>query len=175
MDPASDDAGITLVELIVYIAVSALLAGLMATMLAVGLNSQASTKGRDTATGKAQVVNDLLTASIRNATAFRVDGTVLRARVGTGTSTFECRAWDVTGGQVRYTHSSSAITSIANTSSWRVLATGATGTLTAGAPFAASGQRLSFGLSISAGDTAVPLSGGVVAQAASEGSASTCW
>jgi hypothetical protein len=172
--PASDDEGVTLVELIIYIALSALIAGLMATMFAVGLNSQSTTKEADTATGKAQTVSDLLTFSIRNATAFRVDGTVLRARVGTSGTSYECRAWDVTGGQVRYTRSSSAITST-NSTSWSVLATGASGTLTSGAPFAASGQRLTFGISISAGGTAVPLSGGAVAQAASEGSGSTCW
>jgi len=169
-----DDAGVTLVELIVYIAVSALVAGLMATMFAIGITSQSATKERDTLTGKAQTVSDLLTYSMRNATAFRVDGTVLRARVATGTTSFECRAWDVTGGQIRYTASAASI-AIPSTSSWSVLATGATGTLASGAPFAVTGKRLSFGITISAGGTAVPLSGGVAAQATSEGAGSSCW
>ena len=96
--PSDDDAGVTLVELIIYMVVGLLLLSLMAGLFANGLSSQAQTTDRDTATGKATVVTDSLQTSIRNATAVNPSsgtGKTIVALVATGTSGWECRAWKI--------------------------------------------------------------------------------
>lgn len=171
-----DDAGVTLVELIVYVAVAALFLGLMASLFATGLKTESTTRERDTATGKAQVVSDSIATSIRNASAFQIDGKLLRARVATGASGWECRAWVLTaGGDLAYKTSTTAIPS-GNYTGWTALATGVTGTKTAGSPFASSGNRLDLGYTVTKGSATVPITSGVTAQAVSTGGTpTTCW
>lgn len=171
-----DDAGVTLVELIVYIVVASLFLGLMASLFATGLKTESGTRDRDTATGKAQVVSDSIATSIRNASAFQIDGKLLRARVATGASGWECRAWALTAaGDLVYTTSTTAIPAGAYTG-WTTLASGVTGTKTAGSPFASSGARLDLGMTVTRGTAVVPLTSGVTAQAVSTGGTpSSCW
>ncbi|WP_439594155.1 hypothetical protein [Microbacterium sp.] len=171
-----DDSGVTLVELIVYIAVAALFLGLMAGIFAAGLRTESATRDRTTATGKAQVVSDSIATSIRNASAFQIDGKLLRARVATGASGWECRAWVLTaGGDLAYKTSTTAIPS-GNYTGWKSLATGVVGTKTAGSPFAASGNRLDLGYSVTQGASVVAITNGVTAQAVSTGGTpTTCW
>lgn len=202
-----DDSGLSLVELLVYSAVSALFLGLLALMFVNGVQAQAQTSDRDTATGRAGVVSDSILSSIRNASAFTILGAnrALVAKVSTAGGAFECRAWVLTtGGDLRYTASPSAI-SIASTTGWTILVdgdsatgSGATASLNRrdgshadGSPrftridadgdgltdaFSRTGQTLSIGLQISLGDADVPVSNGVTAQAATDGTSTTaCW
>jgi type II secretory pathway pseudopilin PulG len=184
--PTTDDRdrGVTLVELIVYIAVGALFASLLASLFVSGLKSQAQTRDRDIATGKAQVVTDMLQKSVRNAQALQVDGSVLRARVATGASGWECRAWALTpAGTVVYTTSASAIAP-SPTSSWTTLigpddgqqgaAVNVAGTLASDRPFALNGTRLDYGFTVSVGTATVPVTGSIVAQARPDGAGSQC-
>ena len=67
-----DDDGVTLVELIISIAVSALFLGLLALMFVNGLRAQAQTTDRDTATGQSVVVTHSLLTSLRNADLFQI-------------------------------------------------------------------------------------------------------
>lgn len=95
-----DDAGLTLVELLISLFVGAVLLSLVATVFASSLQSNAATRDRDLATGRAQAISTSLITSIRNARAVTVqdltDGaTVLRALVAKGGSAWECRAWAV--------------------------------------------------------------------------------
>ena len=176
-----DDAGVTLVELIIYIAVSALFLGLLALMLVNGLRAQAQTTDRDTATGQSVVVSNSILTSLRNATTFTV----------------------TTGGDVRYRAAASTI-SLSDTSAWTVLVDGDPGGDGAhpslsrrdgnnpdGTPkftavdadgdgltdaFSRSGKTLSIGLDITRGDSTVALSNAVTAQATTEGTDTlACW
>lgn len=170
-----DDEGVTLVELVVYIVVAAILLGLVASLFATGMRSQAETRNRDTATTTAQVAADSLHASVRNAAAFRVDGSFLRARVAIGQSGWECRAWGLTAAkQLVYRVSPTSI-AIDSTAGWTVLASGVTGQKSGGSPFSGSGDRLDIAFTVTVGSAAVPIADGVARQAASEGSATSCW
>jgi Tfp pilus assembly protein PilV len=99
-DPLETEAGLTLVELLITVFVSAVLLGLVATIFVTTLQANAATRDRDLATGRAQAISTSLTTSVRNASAVSVTataggGTVVRARVATGSASWECRAWAV--------------------------------------------------------------------------------
>lgn len=170
-----DDAGLTLVELIVAIVVSGLLLGLLVVAFVNGLAAQQQATARDRATGQANLLSASLTSSLRNATATRVaaDGARVDATVFTSTGSWECRAWALDGGEVRY--SSGATARATSTTGWTALATGAEGTLDADAAFAAEGDRtVAIGIRVTdAAQTAV-ISNGVTAQAVAPGGAPTC-
>jgi hypothetical protein len=175
-----EDAGLTLVELIVYAAVSALFLGLLAGMFVSGLTAQQQSVARDSATGSANVVSATLSSAIRNATAFRVtgEGTRLDAAVALGEGTIECHAWALvaTPGGKEIVHRSGTSGPLPPAdASWATLATSVTGSLAHGALFADDGaRRLRVGMNIAAGDSTVPFTDGITAQAVPQG-AFGCW
>jgi len=175
-----DEEGVTLVELIVYIAIGALFAGLVASIFVSGLHSQAQTRDRDAATGKAQVVTDMLQASLRNADAVHVDGQVLVARVATGATGWECRGWALTAdGAILYAHGSGVLTTADTT--WTPLVgpadrDGASVSVEGGGdPFTLTGTQLDYLFTVRAGTASVPVRGSVTPQAVAEEAVSTCW
>ncbi|MCM3697668.1 PulJ/GspJ family protein [Microbacterium oleivorans] len=100
-EPAEDDAGMTLVELMIAVFVGSVLLALVATILATTLQATAATRDRDLATGRVQAISTSLTTSLRTAASVTVEspaagGAVLRALVATGESGWTCRAWAVT-------------------------------------------------------------------------------
>lgn len=174
--PLADDAGMTLVELIMYILLSALFLGLLATLFATTLTAGQQTRNRDTATGTAQVVSESLQTSVRNAALVRVDGAQLRAVVATGASQWECRAWALQSGELRYRASASAIPVGTATTGWTVLARGVVGTKAAGSPFVLSSvDSVSIGYRVTVGEASVDITSAATAQAKSEGSIPACW
>ncbi|WP_158597320.1 hypothetical protein [Microbacterium telephonicum] len=156
----------TLVELIVVIAVSALFLGLLAGLFINGIQTQEQATARDRATGRANVVSSSIGTSVRNAVAVKVSGSGSRldAKILTTAGGFECRAWVLDGTALRY---SSGTTARANTpSGWTALATGVTATLSGGAAFALQGtQAVSFGLTVTDNGQKAVLTDGVKAQA----------
>nr|WP_274635828.1 prepilin-type N-terminal cleavage/methylation domain-containing protein [Microbacterium bovistercoris] len=173
-----NDAGITLVELIVSVVVGAIIAGLMAGLFINGLKSQAQTTDRDTATGTATVIANSLQTSIRNAvsvTPSTGSGRTLVALVATGASGWECRAWSLTPDGLLMYKSANAKFSTTSTTGWTRIASGVRGSLTGGAIFTSvSATQVKYAFTLSAGTAGVPVSGGVVAQAVIEG-AGPCW
>ena len=171
----SDDAGMTLVELIIYGAITALIMSVLATLFASSLSAEAQTRDRDTATGRSQVIMSSLQSSIRNASELRVDGAVVRAVVATGTSEWSCEAWALQGDRLLHRTSSSAIGMPgASGTGWSPLATGVSAAKT-GSAFSISGRTLSVSLSVKAGTTIVPATGKILAQAKQGGTATKCW
>lgn len=177
-----DESGMSLPEVIVYIAVSVIVILGMVSMFASALSAQADTRDRDTATGSVAVAVNSLQASIRNSSAFDVSGNTLRARVAIGNGTqWECRAWSLSGGTLFYTTASSAVAIPVDPKAegWAELASGLTGTLDAppGVPFLRSGSQLSYGFHVLVGEagTEVVLEGGAVPQATGAGSPTSCW
>ncbi|UUT35179.1 type IV pilus modification PilV family protein [Microbacterium elymi] len=180
--PRGWDAGITLVELIIYIAVGALFAGILASLFISGITSQTNTRDRDVATGKAQVVTDMLQASIRNADAVHVDGGMLVARVATGTTGWECRAWALTDQKaIVYKHGTAAPGTVDTT--WTPLigpadAQGDNASVSVeggGVPFTLTGTQLDYRFTVTAGTVTLPITGSVIAQAKTDGAVSSCW
>ncbi|GAA5097107.1 hypothetical protein GCM10025760_30890 [Microbacterium yannicii] len=95
----ADDGGVTLIELIMYVGLAAVVLGLMTALFTTGWQSQAATTESDSLTGRAAVTNETLQSGIRSASWFAVtdDGGTLRARVLIDSGSSECRAWVVTG------------------------------------------------------------------------------
>lgn len=169
------DAGMSLMELIIAGAITALLTGLMATMLITGLNSDAASRDRDLATGRAQVVSDSIATSVRNANAVRVDGAMLRARVAVSASTWECRGWALASdGRLLYRAQAGALPATP-TSDWTAIAEGVRGTLTGSVPFSASSTTVTLGYTVTLGDASVPITSRAVASARPLGAGAACW
>lgn len=173
-----DDAGVTLVELIVAMVVGLLFLSLVAGLLVNGISAQAQTADRDTATGAATDVASSLQTSLRNASAVSPSsgtGNTLVALVATGSTGWQCRAWVLTSGGSLMYKSASAQFSTASTAGWTALATGITGSFSGGAMFrASSSTQLAYSFTLTVGSSTVPITGGVTAQAVM-GSGGPCW
>ncbi len=172
--PRSDDEGVTLVELIVYLAVGALILALMAGLLVNGLKSQAQTTDRDTATGRATIITNSIQTSVRNASAVTVspDGKSLVAVVATGTTGWECRAWTVTStGAMLYKSAAAKIT--VPLTAGTALASGVA-PISSTPVFAQAGSQVTVQLTVTAGAAVVPVTSGATAQALIVG-AGPCW
>ncbi|HEY3339438.1 MAG TPA: hypothetical protein VGK18_13120 [Propionicimonas sp.] len=170
-----DDAGMSLPEVIVYAAVSALLLSVLAGVFYVGSQTQAAVGGRDAATGAGQVVTNSLQTSVRNASSLLVTGTLVKARVATGALGWQCVTWALTAdNKLVYRAASAAITST-DYSTWTVLATGARGLLGGGAAFSGGSTQVSYSLSFASGSVSVPVAGAAMANAYGTGSPESCW
>jgi Tfp pilus assembly protein PilV len=209
-DDLDPDAGLSLIELLVSTFVAAVMLGLIATILVTTLQATAATRDRDRATGQAQAISTSLSVSVRNAAAVTVQaaaggGSLLRARVATGASSWECRTWalvdlerwDAPGRRAgadgrfelrSFTYAPLTGTTAAPTPAvaWGVLAerveksTDAAGT--AKPFFAQDGDRVSWNLVAAASEepqlndkSIAAVSGSAVARARQEGSAVRCW
>jgi type II secretory pathway pseudopilin PulG len=186
----ADDAGITLVELIVGLVIAGMFMGLLSLVFVNGLTSQQQSVARDAATGQANVVRSTLADSLRNATAVRVSGGGTRvdavvARVSSSLSgwTWECRAWVLHDKSIRYSAGTTARG--ADASTWAVLAgktaqrplDKVTGTI-GGVPFALVGSKgVQIGIDVTSGEDpqTVSVSDGMTAQAVASEGAITCW
>jgi hypothetical protein len=170
-----DEAGMSLVEVIVYSALTALVLSVLGGLFYVGFQTQASVASRDAATGAAEVVSNSVQTAVRNASGVLVSGTLLKARVATGATGWQCVAWAVTtDSKVVYKTASAAITST-DYSTWTVLATGARGRLSGGAAFSGGSTQVSYGLDLTSGSSTVPIEGTATASALGTGSPESCW
>lgn len=187
---ARDEAGVTLVELIVGMVVAGMFAAMLTLMFINGWTSQQKSIARDSATGQANVLRTSLSDSLRNATAVRVSGGGTRVdavvgRVGASLTgwTWECRAWALHDRSIRYSAGPTARGT--DVASWATLAGKSaqapldvvTGTIS-GVPFALVGAKsVQIGIDIRSGidPQTVSISDGMTAQAVSTEAAITCW
>lgn len=185
-----DDAGVTLVELIVGMVVAGMFAAMLSMMFINGWTSQQKSVARDSATGQANLVRTSLSDSLRNATAVRVSGGGTRVdavvgRVGSSLTgwTWECRAWVLHDKSIRYSAGPTARG--ADVATWAALAGKTaespldvvTGTIS-GVPFALVGSKsVQVGIDVRSGKDpqTVSVSDGMTAQAVSTEAAITCW
>lgn len=124
----ADEDGVTLVELIVAVVISAMFGGVLALMFVNGWDAQERSVSRDTATGQANLVKTTMSDSLRNATSLRVSdsGKRLDALVAvpstsfTGTWTWECRAWTLTDESIRFSEGTTIRDS--DPATWTVIA-----------------------------------------------------
>ncbi|PKI90255.1 hypothetical protein CW368_10780 [Actinomycetales bacterium SN12] len=169
------DDGMTLVELIIVVLVSGVFLTLIALIFGSSLGAQQRATERDAITAQLNAATAHVTETVRsssdikvNATGTRVDARFLKA----DGVTWECRAWAVVTKQLRYSAGASARS--ADTTTWKLLASGMKGTLGGGTAFAQSGKRLSLGLEQTQGQTTVAVSNGAVAQIVMTGGPA-CW
>ncbi|GAA5037194.1 hypothetical protein ACFQRL_13465 [Microbacterium fluvii] len=96
--PRNDD-GMSMIELVVYAVIAALLLGVLGGILISGMRSTVITGDRDAATGTVQAISTSLSSDIRNASSVQLtqsgSTTVVRARVADGRSAWDCRAYAV--------------------------------------------------------------------------------
>lgn len=170
------DAGMSLTELIIYIGIAVLVTLGVSSMFISGIGANTATSNRDAATGQAQLISTTLQVGVRHASDVTVTGDLLRARVATGDSGWQCEAWAITpGGQFVHRTSTSAIAVPSDYADWAVLAKDARGTLSGGRVFAVSTNRVEAALTITVGEVSVPITTDAVAQARGEGSPASCW
>lgn len=194
------DDGMTLVELIVSSAIGAVFLTVLATLFITSWQADAATRDRDAATGTAHVITNSLQTSIRNASGFKIDGSLLRARVATGSAGWECRAWRLTNPrtiegekwfELQYNHGGAAIT--AASAGWTDLLNGFSGddeervlvrgNPTADAPFGQQGALLTLNFRVVVVDLGDPTLDGelvsvtadAISQAKGEGNPTSCW
>lgn len=176
---ARDDDGVTLVELIVTISLSAIVLALIAVTFVNGITAQRDGVARDAATGQTNVVATTLATSIRNSGAVRVSGagTRLDAVYIAPNGTPECRAWAVVtkSGVPTLVYRASKTGAVPTaTSAWTTLAKNVTGTLTAGAVFSAVGVKtVQIGMEVKTDQVKVAVTDGVTAQALGQESVMT--
>ena len=181
--PSRNESGVTLVELIIYVAVSTVALVALASLFWNGVQANASTRDRDSATDAAQLIVASVQSGIRNSSSFTVSTAtisgsvvpVLRASVltGSGSWTWQCQAWAVTA-DGKFVRSTSRQAD-GSYSGWAQLAVGAhvEGALTGMQPFADRNPLLQLGLKVKVGGVTVPVSTGVVRQTTGPG-ALTC-
>lgn len=175
-NPAQKDAGMTMVELIVYISLAVLVTLVATATFTSGVTADRATKARDTATGNVHVISSSIQSSIRNASDFSITGNLLRARVAVGSSGWQCKAWAITpAGALVHLTSATAIAVPGSYTGWTVLADRARGTLSGGQAFIKSANRLEARLEIQVAEAKVPVNADAVAQARGTGSPATCW
>lgn len=174
--PITDpQAGISLVEVIMYSTLTVLVLTVVASLFYVGFQTQAVAGDRDAATAQAQVVANTLQSNIGNASAISVTGSTVQARVATGTSGWQCVAWALTADQkLVYRTSDSPITDTDYTT-WTVLATGVSGGLGGGDAFSGDAAQLDYSLRFASGTVTVPIAGSATATAFGAGSPESCW
>ncbi len=172
--PLGED-GVSLVEVILYSGLTALTLTVLGGVFAAGLQTQAAARDRDAAAGAAQVATTSLQVGIHNASAVLVTGNVLKARVATGTTGWQCAAWALTpDNKLVYRAEAGPITST-DYSAWTVLVAGASGRLGGGAAFSGDSSQVSFSLGLGSGAATVPVAGVAVPGAYGPGSPVACW
>ena len=165
----------SIVEVIIYSALTALMLSVLGGLFYVGFQTQAAAGSRDAATGAAQVVGNSLQTSVRNASSLSVSGTLLKARVASGATGWQCVAWALTAdNKLVYKAASAAITST-DYSTWTVLAVGASGRLGSGAAFSGGSAQVRYSLAFTSGSITVPVAGTATVSASGTGSPESCW
>ena len=190
------DDGFTMVELIVYSAVTVLVATMLASIFLSAWQADATTRDRESATAAAHTFTTSIQTSIRNSSGFHFDGTLLQARVSKGASAWECRAWRlanprVIGGQtwyeLQYNRGNAAITNASP--GWKALVGEGEpqrplvqGSPTPDKPFGGYANLLTFNLKILIVDLAQPSLDGASVEVRGEalaqakgGTSPTCW
>lgn len=106
----TSEAGLSLIELVVYMLLATILLVTMAMILANSWNAQNDVQTTNSATNRGQLIGQNIERAMRNAIAFDVspDGSMLRVHTTLG-GVRECQAFWMTGGAAYMTNSSAAL------------------------------------------------------------------
>lgn len=169
-----NDQGLTLIELIIYVVIAGVFGGLLAVVFSTGMQVDAKTRDRDSATGGAQVVTTNVLMSIRNASDVRIKDSVLQARVATGSADWECRAWALWNGDLVYADYALGEHAPASKDEWAKIVENVTGSQS-GEAFTMQGERVAVRVVVTAGEVSVPVAGSALARARQNGAPTPCW
>lgn len=115
------EAGITLIELIIYVLVSSTLLLATALMLINSVNAQRDVLSTSEATARGQAMGATIERAVRNAVAFEVAtdaaGSTLRVRT-TLSGSLTCQGFTFSGGDVRMRLSASALMDPSGWTTW---------------------------------------------------------
>jgi type II secretory pathway pseudopilin PulG len=187
----TDESGITLVELLVYIVLLGAVMGIVVNLFSTSVRTEARIRSVSSDVRSAQLVSDSLVSGVRNSSGYKLSlpfgaDQLLVARVANTqgeTITWECRGWYYAAGNktIRTALMPSPYTAPTwEPSSWTLLGTGVTPTPGNGdAVFTttttAAGQQLGFSFQFaSSGNTPVGISNTVVGRAGPSGTP-TCY
>ncbi len=130
---SSEDRGITLVELLVYMMLAIVVLTIVSAILINSFRAQSQVQDGAQSASTAQLIAESVGQGVRNASALEVTTpasgtTILRTRSidGSASGAWYCQAWVYSGGEVRTTRSTSAIPTpdAATLATWTLLARG---------------------------------------------------
>jgi Tfp pilus assembly protein PilW len=168
----TDDSGLSLVELIVYVLVGSIVVLATAAILINSWTTQRNVTNVSDATNRGQVVTSTIERAMRNAIAFDVslDGTTLMVHTSLP-GHLECQGFNLTAGQSRLKTSSSALGVASGWNVWQqgVAQRGST-------PFfAETGQSITYAFDITTSAAPVRFAGQTAARSAATGVSAPCW
>ena len=181
------DEGMSLVELIVAVAVSAVMLSLIAVIFGQGLNTQQQQAARSAATNQLNAVSVYINESMRNAVEARTaeGDTRLDLKVlNTSGTAFECRSWKIDDEKLWYSGGVGPRGALQMTppTDWAVLASPIVNTpgdaTTPSEPSSftgGAGRNVSYLLNISDGDVSVTIHDGGYPGAKTSLGGATCW
>lgn len=156
------ELGMSLVELIVAMAVSAMMLGLIAMIFGQGLTAQLQQTSRNSAAAQLNAVSAYLNESMRDAVAARISDSGSRLDmtvINEAGTAYECRAWKISGTTLYYKASNLAPTF--SSSSWAKLAESLVAPASGGTVgFTSSGDAFSYLLNVKPGDIEVTIRDG---------------
>ena len=170
---AEPEAGVTLIELIVYVLLVGIILIATSMILTNSISTQRDVTSVSSATARGQAMGHTIERAVRNGLAFEVDATGTELRVRTSLSgSLACQAFQLTTGQARMALSSTALPAAAT--DWTQWEDGIT--KDGVTPFlAASGQRVSYTFEITTEGAPVRISGEASTRSTPTGVTAPCW
>ena len=171
-DTATADAGISLIELILYMMLAVLALTASLTVLVLSWTTQRDVESVNTATNRGQAMGATIERAMRNALDFDVsaDGSQLRVRTSLEGS-LQCQGFLLTDGAARLSQSASTLT---ESSTWTIWQGGIVRAGTA-AYFSPSGDTVSYAFDIATDSAPVRIVGEAAARSAATGVSAPCW
>jgi type II secretory pathway pseudopilin PulG len=169
---ATSEAGLTMVELLVYMILSVVVLGIGGNVLISSLQAQRDMSNLADSTSLSQLVTSSVRSGIRNSSAFEVAtptalGQLVRSRSVTttsaGVSTWACRAWYLTASGTFYQKTSTtgtiaAPTVIGDLSTWQMVTSGLSVPTGTSQAFTGSAGQVDLAIQVTNGSTKAVLS-----------------
>ncbi|WP_175525243.1 prepilin-type N-terminal cleavage/methylation domain-containing protein [Microbacterium sp. cf046] len=172
MSRSDREAGVSLIELIVYVLVSSILLLAMSSILINSWTTQRNVTSVSDATNRGQVISSTIERAMRNALAFDVsaDGTTLRVRTSLN-GILACQGFVLTPGQSRMSLSSSTLTDNSTWAEWQP------GVVPRGSVpfFSVTASTVMYTFDIQTSSTPVRFGGQAFARSSATGVTTPCW
>lgn len=168
----SDDSGVSLIELLVYMFLTTIILGATTLILINSLTTQKAVTSVTEATNRGQTMGTTIERAMRNALAFdlNVDGTELRVRTSFAGNR-ACQAFSLTDGQARMYMSSSALPASTSWGDWEqgISRDGTT------PYFSDSGSTVTYTFKIQTDSAPVRIAGEASTRSVATGVTAPCW
>lgn len=167
------DAGVSLIELIVYVMLISIVLGTTTMILVNSWRTQSDVTSVTDATNRGQAMGSTIERAIRNGLAFEIDPTGTELRVRTSLAgDLACQAFLLTNGQARIALSASALP--ASSAAWTDWEQGIQQDDTS-PYFAESGQVVTYSFEIRTDSAPVRIAGEASTRSTPTGVSAPCW